>query len=180
MLTHGFALDRQGRKMSKSVGNVVDPLKVMRESGADILRLWVASTDYFEDVRIGKEMLAGTTDAYRKLRNTFRYLLGALDGFSDAEKVPVGEMPELERWVLHRLADARRASCARRRTITSSTATRGCSRPSPMTISRAFFFDIRKDALYCDVGPTLPLGSAQAPRLPHRARPRCSTRWCAG
>jgi isoleucyl-tRNA synthetase len=79
VLTHGFALDGQGRKMSKSVGNVVDPLKIIGESGADILRLWVASTDYFEDVRIGKEILAGTSDAYRKLRNSFRYLLGARD-----------------------------------------------------------------------------------------------------
>ena len=76
--------------MSKSVGNVVDPLAIIRDNGADILRLWVASTDYFEDVRIGKEVLAGTSDAYRKLRNTFRYLLGALDGFSDAEKVRAG------------------------------------------------------------------------------------------
>jgi isoleucyl-tRNA synthetase len=82
VLTHGFALDQTGRKMSKSIGNVVDPLKIIEESGADILRLWVASTDYFEDVRIGKEVLAGTSDAYRKLRNTFRYLLGALAGFT--------------------------------------------------------------------------------------------------
>src|SRR3546814_6783917 len=93
VLTHGFALDGHGRKMAKSLGNVVDPLKVMGESGADILRMWVASTDYFDDVRIGKEVLAGTTDAYRKLRNTFRYLLGALDGFTDAERLDVNEMP---------------------------------------------------------------------------------------
>src|SRR3546814_16773133 len=97
VLTHGFALDGHGRKMSKSLGNVVDPLKVMGESGADILRMWVASTDYFDDVRIGKEVLAGTTDAYRKLRNTFRYLLGALDGFTDADRLGVHEMPELDR-----------------------------------------------------------------------------------
>ena len=95
--------------MSKIVGNVVDPLAIIRDNGADILRLWVASTDYFEDVRIGKEMLAATTDAYRKLRNTFRYLLGALDGFSDdGDGAAPAEMPELERWMLHRLADARR------------------------------------------------------------------------
>ena len=105
VLTHGFALDGQGRKMSKSLGNVVDPLKVISESGADILRLWVASTDYFEDVRIGKEMLAGVADAYRKLRNTFRYLLGALDGFSEDERRRVGGMPELERYVLHLLGE---------------------------------------------------------------------------
>ncbi|HEY0086034.1 MAG TPA: isoleucine--tRNA ligase, partial [Allosphingosinicella sp.] len=105
VLTHGFALDRDGRKMSKSIGNTVDPLAIIKESGADILRLWVASTDYFEDVRIGKEALAGTGDAYRKLRNTFRYMLGALEGFSDAERVAPAGMPELERWVLHRLAE---------------------------------------------------------------------------
>src|SRR5690606_24452558 len=104
VLTHGFALDGQGRKMSKSLGNVVDPLKVMDESGADILRLWVASTDYFDDVRIGKELLAGASDAYRKLRNTFRYLLGARAGFEAAGRVPVSAMPELERYMLHRLA----------------------------------------------------------------------------
>jgi isoleucyl-tRNA synthetase len=78
VLTHGFALDQNMRKMSKSLGNTVDPLAVIRDNGADILRLWVASTDYFDDVRIGKEVLATTADAYRKLRNTFRYLLGAL------------------------------------------------------------------------------------------------------
>ncbi len=104
VLTHGFALDQQGKKMSKSIGNTVDPLKVIEESGADILRLWVASTDYFEDVRIGKEVLAGTSDAYRKLRNSFRYLLGALEGFAKTEQVTAADMPELERWVLHRLA----------------------------------------------------------------------------
>ena len=104
VLTHGFALDQQGRKMSKSDGNVIDPLAIIRDNGADILRLWVASTDYFEDVRIGKEVLSTTTDAYRKLRNSFRYLLGALEGYSAAEATPVADMPELERWVLHRLA----------------------------------------------------------------------------
>ncbi|MET0364614.1 MAG: isoleucine--tRNA ligase, partial [Sphingobium sp.] len=105
VLTHGFALDGQGRKMSKSLGNTVDPLKVMNESGADILRMWVASTDYFDDVRIGKEVLAGSSDAYRKLRNTFRYLLGALAGFEEADRVPVSAMPELECYMLHRLAE---------------------------------------------------------------------------
>src|SRR4051812_18999398 len=106
VLTHGFALDRDGRKMSKSVGNTVDPLAVIRDSGADILRLWTASTDYFEDVRIGKEALAGTSDAYRKLRNSFRYLLGALAGFGEGERVvAAADMPELERYMLHRLAE---------------------------------------------------------------------------
>src|SRR3546814_17708901 len=93
--------------MSKSLGNVVDPLKIIAESGADILRMWVASTDYFDDVRIGKEVLAGSSDAYRKLRNSFRYVLGALSDFDESERVPVAEMPELERYILHRLAELR-------------------------------------------------------------------------
>src|SRR3546814_15049384 len=95
--------------MSKSIGNVVDPLKIINDNGADILRMWVASTDYFEDVRIGKEVLAGTSDAYRKLRNTFRYLLGALSDFSEEETVAPADMPELERW-----AQIGRASCRER------------------------------------------------------------------
>jgi len=154
VLTHGFALDGQGRKMSKSLGNVTDPLKVIGESGADILRLWVASTDYFDDVRIGKEVLAGTTDAYRKLRNSFRYLLGALDGFSDAEKVSPAEMPELERYVLHLLAvldgELRQAAndfeFSRYVTALTTFANNDLS---------AFFFDIRKDSLYCDAADSL-------------------------
>jgi isoleucyl-tRNA synthetase len=149
VLTHGFALDGQGRKMSKSLGNVVDPLKVTAESGADILRLWVCSTDYFDDVRIGKEVLAGTTDAYRKLRNTFRYLLGALDGFGDAERLPVAEMPELERYMLHllgRLDSELRTAAEAFEFDRYVTALTGFANAD----LSAFFFDVRKDSLYCD------------------------------
>jgi len=149
VLTHGFALDSQGRKMSKSVGNVVDPLAIIRDNGADILRLWVASTDYFEDVRIGKEVLAGTSDAYRKLRNTFRYLLGALDGFSEAERVAPSEMPELERWVLHRLAALDAELKAANEAYDFNRYTRAIMAFANDDLS-AFFFDIRKDSLYCD------------------------------
>jgi isoleucyl-tRNA synthetase len=149
VLTHGFALDGNGRKMSKSLGNVVDPLKIIGESGADILRLWVAQTDYFEDVRIGKEVLAGTGDTYRKLRNTFRYLLGALDGFEESEKVAVAEMPELERYVLARLAelDAELRSAAE--AFEFNRYSRALTDFANEDLS-AFFFDIRKDCLYCD------------------------------
>jgi isoleucyl-tRNA synthetase len=158
VLTHGFTLDQTGRKMSKSVGNVVDPLKIIQESGADILRLWVAATDYFEDVRIGKEILAGTSDAYRKLRNTFRYLLGALSDFGEAERVAPAEMPELERWVLHRLAllDGELRSAAN--DFEFNRYVRALMGFANDDLS-AFFFDIRKDSLYCDVGPALPGGS---------------------
>ena len=149
VLTHGFALDDKGRKMSKSLGNVVDPLKIIGESGADILRMWVASTDYFEDVRIGKEVLATASDAYRKLRNTFRYLLGALDGYPEDEALPVAEWPELERYVLHlthaldrNLKDAAQAyEFNRYIRLLTDFANEDLS---------AFFFDIRKDSLYCD------------------------------
>ncbi|UZW55856.1 isoleucine--tRNA ligase [Sphingobium sp. JS3065] len=156
VLTHGFALDGQGRKMSKSLGNVVDPLKVIAESGSDILRVWVASTDYFDDVRIGKEVLAGSSDAYRKLRNSFRYLLGALSDFSDDEKLPVSEMPELERYMLHLLAklDADLKGVVEKAAgsenwLEFSRYTRALFDFANGDLS-AFFFDIRKDCLYCD------------------------------
>jgi len=149
VLTHGFALDGQGRKMSKSQGNVVDPLKIIPESGADILRLWVASTDYFEDVRIGKEILAGTSDAYRKLRNTFRYLLGALDGFDASETVEVSAMPDLERYVLHLLSKLDEELRTAVDAFEFNRYARALSDFCNNDLS-AFFFDIRKDSLYCD------------------------------
>ncbi|HXH14503.1 MAG TPA: isoleucine--tRNA ligase [Sphingomonas sp.] len=149
VLTHGFALDGQGRKMSKSLGNVVDPLKIIGESGADILRMWVASTDYFDDVKIGKEVLATASDAYRKLRNTFRYMLGALEGFEESERVAVADMPELERYVLHRLrmidTELRQAA----ESYEFNRYTRLLTDFANEDLS-AFFFDIRKDSLYCD------------------------------
>ncbi|TVV74391.1 isoleucine--tRNA ligase [Sphingomonas solaris] len=149
VLTHGFALDGQGRKMSKSLGNVVDPLKIINESGADILRMWVASTDYFDDVRIGKEVLSGTSDAYRKLRNTFRYLLGALDGFDEAERIDPADMPELERYVLHLLATLDEKL---RAAVNDFEFTRYVTELTTFANNdlSAFFFDIRKDSLYCD------------------------------
>jgi isoleucyl-tRNA synthetase len=149
VLTHGFALDQNMRKMSKSLGNTIDPLAVLKESGADILRLWTASTDYFEDVRIGKEVLATTTDAYRKLRNTFRYLLGALAGFDEAERVPAAQMPELERWVLHRLAEIDVELREATEGFEFNRYVRLISNFANDDLS-AFFFDIRKDSLYCD------------------------------
>lgn len=154
VLTHGFALDGQGRKMSKSLGNVVDPLKVIGESGADILRLWVAQTDYFDDVRIGKEVLGGTGDAYRKIRNTFRYLLGALDGFDDAEKLEVGKMPELELYVLHKLGALDVELRAAAEAFEFNRYARALSDFMNEDLS-AFFFDIRKDCLYCDAADDL-------------------------
>jgi len=149
VLTHGFALDGNGRKMSKSLGNVVDPLKIISESGADILRMWVASVDYFEDVRIGKEVLATTSDAYRKLRNTFRYLLGALDGFSEAERVAPKDMPQLELYVLDLLGKLDVELKAATDAFEFNRYLRLLTDFAQDDLS-AFFFDIRKDSLYCD------------------------------
>ena len=149
VLTHGFALDAAGKKMSKSIGNTVDPLAVANNEGADILRLWVASTNYVDDVRIGKEVLGGQADVYRKLRNTFRYLLGALDGWDEAERLPVDQMPELERWVLHRVAEIDadlRAAAANFDFNPYMVALNGFANAD----LSAFYFDIRKDSLYCD------------------------------
>ncbi len=149
VLTHGFVLDEAGRKMSKSLGNVVSPQEVVDSMGADILRLWVAGSDSSDDLRIGPEILKTQVDIYRRLRNTLRYLLGALDGFTAAEKLPVAEMPELERWVLHRLSQmdgAVRRACGDFQFHGLFTELHTfCA----VDLS-AFYFDIRKDALYCD------------------------------
>jgi isoleucyl-tRNA synthetase len=150
LLTHGFTMAADGRKMSKSLGNTVDPLKVMETYGADIIRLWALSVDFTEDHRIGEEILKGVADQYRKLRNTFRYLLGALDGFEwEREAVEPNEMPELERYMLDRLwhldATLRTAIHA----FDFNGYTRALIEFCNDDLS-AFYFDIRKDRLYCD------------------------------
>ena len=105
VLTHGFVLDEHGRKMSKSLGNTVAPQDVMKQSGADILRMWVCASDYADDIRIGPEILKTTVDTYRKLRNTIRWMLGNLVHFRAEDRIAVEKMPELERLMLHRLAE---------------------------------------------------------------------------
>src|SRR5690606_6254921 len=105
IVTHGFVQAEDGEKMSKSLGNVISPMEVCEKFGADILRIWVASSDYWDDPSFGWNLFNANSEIYRKLRNTLRYLLGALDGFTDAERVPCADMPSLERWVLHRLAE---------------------------------------------------------------------------
>ena len=149
VLTHGFTLDENGEKMSKSKGNTVDPATVIKESGADILRLWVALVDYAEDQRIGKQILQTTVDAYRKLRNTVRYLLGALAGFDEAERLPYDHMPPLEKFILHRLWELDRDV----RIAYESYRFQDVIRPVLEFCSNdlsALYFDIRKDSLYCD------------------------------
>lgn len=149
IVTNGFVMDEQGRKMSKSLGNVVAPQDVNDSMGADILRLWVMNSDTNDDLRIGKEILKQQGDLYRRLRNTLRWLLGGLDGFSDAEKVPYAELPELEKWVLHRLTELNKVI---QQAVKSHewvgiypTLHHFCT----VDLS-AFYFDIRKDTLYCD------------------------------
>jgi isoleucyl-tRNA synthetase len=149
VLTDGFVLDEHGRKMSKSLGNVVAPEEVAKQYGVDILRLWVMMSDTTEDLRIGPEILKQQAELYRRLRNTLRWLLGSLDGFTDAERVAEAEMPELERWILHRLSEidarVRAAAVSYDWTGVYPELHNFCS----VDLS-AFYFDVRKDAIYCD------------------------------
>ena len=149
VLTHGFTLDEKGMKMSKSLGNTVAPEKVIQESGADILRLWVAQSDYTADLRIGPEILKGVADSYRRLRNTIRFMLGSLGDFTESDRVAAQDMPELEQLMLHRLAEL------------DATVRDGYAKYDFQGVFQAifafatidlsaFYFDIRKDALYCD------------------------------
>ena len=159
VLTHGFTMDAKGMKMSKSLGNTISPIKVMESNGADIIRLWALSVDFTEDHRIGDEILKGVADQYRKLRNTFRYLLGALDGFDEEERVTdVAAMPELERYMLALLAGLDRDLAHAVDDFDFNTYTRRLADFCNEDLS-AFFFDIRKDVLYCDLGPAAPLGT---------------------
>jgi isoleucyl-tRNA synthetase len=149
VLTHGFTLDENGRKMSKSVGNTVEPQKVMKDSGADILRLWVCATDYADDQRIGPEILKNTIETYRKLRNSMRWMLGTLHHFKRDEAVAHADMPELERLMLHQLAE--QAAIVRKAYAEFDYKTVVASLSAFMnTELSAFYFDIRKDTLYCD------------------------------
>jgi isoleucyl-tRNA synthetase len=150
VLTHGFTMDSKGLKMSKSLGNTVDPLKVMETYGADIIRLWALSVDFTEDHRIGDEILSGVGDQYRKIRNTFRYLLGGLDGFSDDEKIGAGQMPELERYVLHLTAELDKTLRQAAADFDFNTYVRALTDFCNEDLS-AFYFDIRKDVLYCEI-----------------------------
>jgi isoleucyl-tRNA synthetase len=149
VVTHGFILDEAGYKMSKSLGNVIAPQDVIKQSGADILRLWACATDYWDDQRIGPEVLKTTVETYRKLRNTLRWMLGSLGHFEPDDRVAFEKMPELERLMLHRLAELdplvrqAYADFDYKRIFALLNAF--------MTVDlSAFYFDIRKDALYCD------------------------------
>jgi isoleucyl-tRNA synthetase len=149
VLTHGFVLDEEGRKMSKSLGNVVAPQDVIRQSGADIMRMWVAASDYADDLRIGPEILKTTVDTYRKLRNTLRWMLGNLAHFHENDRVDFAKMPELERLMLHRLAELDEVVKQSYRNFDYKRIFAALNAFMTVELS-AFYFDIRKDALYCD------------------------------
>ena len=183
VLTHGFCLDEKGQKMSKSVGNVVAPQDVIAKSGADILRLWVAASDYADDLRIGPEILKSFSDAYRKVRNTLRWMLGTLAHYpvapSDAHTasgalIPSG-LPELERLMLHRLSELDRSI---RKAYTEYDYAKVVSVLSQFmnTELSAFYFDIRKDALYCEA-PSSAKRHAALTCVEHIFR--CTTVWLA-
>jgi isoleucyl-tRNA synthetase len=149
VLTHGFTQDEHGRKMSKSLGNTIEPQAVIKQSGADILRLWVAACDYTDDQRIGPEILKNTVETYRKLRNTIRWMLGTLHHLKPGEEVAYADMPELERLMLHQLAE--QAAIVRQAYAEFDYKTVVATLSAFMnTELSAFYFDIRKDTLYCD------------------------------
>ncbi len=149
VLTHGFTLDAKGMKMSKSIGNTIVPEKIVQQYGADILRLWVAQTDYTNDQRIGDEILKGTSDSYRRLRNTLRFMLGSLADFTEADRVAVADMPELEQVILHRLAELDEVVRKGYAAYDFQGVFSAVFTFATVDLS-AFYFDIRKDALYCD------------------------------
>jgi len=152
VLTHGFVLDEKGYKMSKSLGNVVDPLEVMKEHGADILRLWTVTSNYADDIRIGKDTLKNTGDLYRRIRNTLRFLLGAIDGFTGNERVAAAEfknMPELEQYILSRMADLSEQVDKLIENYDFGAIIQLLYNFCNSDLS-SLYFDIRKDRLYCD------------------------------
>jgi len=154
VLTAGFVLDREGDKMSKSVGNVILPQTIADKNGADIFRLWVASSDFTQDLRMGNDVIQANTDSYRRLRNTIRFMLANLDGFDDSERVRPAEMPELERYMLARLAELDRVVRAGYAVYDFNGVFAALFNFATNDLS-AFYFDIRKDSLYCDSKSTL-------------------------
>jgi isoleucyl-tRNA synthetase len=149
VLTHGFVLDGEGRKMSKSLGNTVAPQQICDKYGADILRLWTVTSDYTEDLRISMPIVEAQAETYRRLRNTLRYVLGNLADFDERERLPLDQMPEIDRWVLHRLYEL---DVLLRKTVEDFDFQKFYTELHTFCVNdlSAFYFDIQKDTLYCD------------------------------
>ncbi|MCO6186975.1 isoleucine--tRNA ligase [Rhizobium sp. L1K21] len=158
VVTHGFTMDEKGEKMSKSKGNTVVPQEVMKQFGADILRLWVMTTDYSEDQRLGKNVIQTNVDTYRKLRNTVRWMLGTL-AHDKGEDIALADMPELERLMLHRLYELDKLVRSGYDNFDFKKITRALTDFANIELS-AFYFDVRKDALYCDAPSSIKRRSA--------------------
>ena len=160
ILTHGFVVDGKGRKMSKSLGNVISPDDIMKKFGVDILRLWVVASDYYDDLKLDNSILESQVDSYRRIRNTFRYLIGNLEGFEDKEKINIKDFPELERYILHRLWEVNQIV---KKSISDfnfhlmfTTLLNFCTNDLS-----SFYFDIRKDTIYCDKKDSIKRRSAR-------------------
>ncbi len=161
VLTHGYVVDGKGKKMSKSIGNVVAPQEVIDKFGAEILRLWVASEDYRDDVKVSDEILKQVADAYRKIRNTIRYMLGNLFDFDpESDRVAYGDLPEIDRWALARFEDLKERVTAAYERYEFHSIYQGLNNFCGMTMS-AFYLDILKDRLYCSGKVSLPRRAAQ-------------------
>ena len=149
VLTHGFVVDGKGRKMSKSLGNVISPDVILKKYGVDILRLWVVASDYYDDLKLDNSILEAQRDSYRRIRNTFRYLIGNLNEFQKNEKIDIAEFPELEKFMLHRLweIDQIVQECVSTYNfhLMFTTLLNFCANDLS-----SFYFDIRKDTIYCD------------------------------
>ena len=149
ILTHGFVVDGKGRKMSKSQGNVILPEDIMAKYGVDILRLWVVASDYYDDLRLDNSILSSQVDSYRRIRNTFRYLIGNLYNFKGSRKINFDNLPELEKYILHRLWEidkiVKKSIKEYNFHLMFTTLLNFCSNDLS-----SFYFDIRKDTIYCE------------------------------
>src|SRR5512139_1784436 len=161
VLTHGFTVDEKGRKMSKSLGNVVLPQKVMSTLGADVLRLWVSATDYANEISVSEEILKRTSDSYRRIRNTVRFLLGNLAGFDPArDAVPVEQMVALDRWALARTAALQQEVAEAYRSYDFHLIYQKVHNFCVVDLG-GFYLDVIKDRLYTTPARGLPRRSAQ-------------------